>query len=46
MEVVNVLETINPVLVPILSLYVAFAVFCVLNIASSSRRASDFIAPR
>ena len=33
-EVVNVLEQVNPLLVPILSLYVAFAVFCVLNIVT------------
>ncbi|CAK9099944.1 Voltage-dependent R-type calcium channel subunit alpha-1E [Durusdinium trenchii] len=33
-EVVNVLEQVNPWLVPILSLYVAFAVFCVLNIVT------------
>eukprot|EP00438_Fugacium_kawagutii_P025328 Skav230903 [mRNA] locus=scaffold3693:13363:14478:- [translate_table: standard] len=47
-EVVNVLEQINPLLRPILSLYVAFAVFCVLNIVtgvfverSTSMRAMD-----
>ncbi|CAJ1439847.1 unnamed protein product [Effrenium voratum] len=33
-EVVNVLEAVNPLLVPVLSLYVAFAVFCVLNIVT------------
>lgn len=33
-EVVNVLEQVNPLLRPILSLYVAFAVFCVLNIVT------------